>query len=110
MWIVLEMADLRFAGQAYQKAAAVVQQMNGSVVEAGTIFEMIVVANLPHRKYRAVENAVAVAVKTLPVKRTAVYPRNPYAPSKPLRRRNVAEQEQEGKACIDVLFEGGGLV
>lgn len=104
MWIILDVTELR--KRAYERVTAIVLEMGGSIVEAGSIFELVIVARFPHRKYRAVEKAVAAAVSTLPVKRTTVYGRNPYQLRKPpgqYRRRNEAGQEPQ--ASIDALFE-----
>lgn len=106
MWIILDVTELR--KQAYERVTAIVHEMGGSVVQAFSLDDLVVLARFPHRKYRAVEKAVAEAVCRLPVKQTTVYPRDPYALRKPpelCRRRDEAGPEPQ--ASIGALFEDG---
>jgi hypothetical protein len=108
MWITLEVTNLLFHRQAYQKAAAIVVEMGGSIVRAGSIDDLVVLARFPHRQYRSVEKAVAAAVSTLPVERTSVYGQNPFGLRKPpgqCRRRDGAGEEPQRTPITDILFE-----
>ena len=108
MWIILELTDHRFYKEAHEKAVATVKDMGGEIVGRGGLEELVLMTRLPHRKYRTVEKAVAAAVNTLPVDRTIVYGRDPYAFRKqPQLRRRRDEAADGPKASIDGVFEVG---
>ena len=52
--------------------------MSGDAVDSSSMGDLVVTARFPHRRMKAVENAIATALSTLPVKRTIVAGQNPY--------------------------------
>ena len=78
MWIICQFDDYRWRKAVYKTVDEIVQEMFGEIVKTGGIGDLVVMATFPHRKYKAVERAVAAALSTLPVKRTIVVGQDPY--------------------------------
>ena len=72
MWIICQFDDYRYRRAVYKKVDEIVQEMFGEIVKPGGIGDLVVMARFPHRRIKAVENAIAAALSTLPVKRTIV--------------------------------------
>jgi hypothetical protein len=79
MWIICEVDDYRCNKLVCNAIRRIAEEMSGQVLEFIALDDVVAVVRFPHRKCKGVEKAIAAALCTLPVKRTMVFPRNPYA-------------------------------
>jgi len=78
MWIIIQLADFQIRKAVCETTAAIIHGMSGEIVKLGGVGDLVVLAKFPHRRYRSVERAIAVALSTLPVKRTIVVGQDPF--------------------------------
>ena len=67
MWIILQLDDDKCVKTVTQTAYAVIEQMDGEVVKAGAIADVVIRAAFRHRKAKSLQKAVASALSTTPV-------------------------------------------
>ena len=83
MWIILQIDDAKWVKEVARKAYAVIEELNGEVVNAGALSDLTIRAAFPHRQAKRLEKAVGSALSKAPVKRTTAYTTNPSAIRRP---------------------------
>ena len=83
MWTILQTDDAKRVREVARIAYAVIEGLNGEVINGALLCDVIIRAAFPHRQAQRLERAVASALSTTPVKRTTVYTTNPFAIRRP---------------------------
>src|SRR5262249_44384565 len=64
---------------------AVISELNGEVIRASALDELMIRAAFPHRKAKALERAVASALRATSTTKATVHTSNPFAIKRPGR-------------------------
>lgn len=78
-YICAELDDESFSKTAAESVKSVVEECRGKVTESAFIFgTLTIIAAFPHRRLKALEQAVKEALAGLPVREVVVWPTDPF--------------------------------
>ncbi len=86
-YICAELNDASLWKTAAGNVNRVVEEFRGEITDSGYLFERFTItAVFPHRRFKALEQAVKTALADLPVREVAIWPTDPFN----LRRSRAA--------------------
>jgi hypothetical protein len=83
MWTILQIDDAKRVREVARIAYAVIEDLNGEVINGAVLCDVIIRAAFPHRQAKRLERAFASAVSRTPVTCQTVYTTDPFAIPKP---------------------------